>query len=72
MDGSGARSVGQLHRVEAMVHPQNTASVALLERLGFIAEGTLREAGFWNGQRHDLMVLGLLTQAWPEHSLKNR
>ena len=61
-----------LHRVEALVHPQNTASVALLKRLGFIAEGKLREAGYWNGQRHDLMVLGLLTQAWPEHSLKNR
>ena len=54
----------QLHRVEAMVHPQNTASLALLERLGFKAEGTLREAGFWNGQRQDLVVLGLLVQEW--------
>ncbi|WP_455929204.1 GNAT family N-acetyltransferase [Pseudomonas fluorescens] len=53
----------QLHRVEALVHPQNNASHALLERLGFKAEGTLREAGFWNGQRHDLRVLGLLAQA---------
>ncbi|MCF5143688.1 GNAT family N-acetyltransferase [Pseudomonas sp. PA-6-1D] len=52
----------QLHRVEALVHPQNTASVALLKRLGFKTEGTLRDAGFWNGQRHDLRVLGLLAQ----------
>ncbi|KAF2406857.1 Acetyltransferase (GNAT) domain-containing protein [Pseudomonas antarctica] len=53
-----------LHRVEAMVHPHNAASQALLERLGFKAEGTLREAGFWNGQRHDLVVLGLLAREW--------
>ena len=52
----------QLHRVEAMVHPHNTASLALLERLGFNTEGILREAGFWNGQRHDLVVLGLLAE----------
>lgn len=52
----------QLHRVEALVHPQNTASLALLKRLGFKTEGTLRDAGFWNGQRHDLRVLGLLAQ----------
>ncbi|MFL1501749.1 GNAT family N-acetyltransferase [Pseudomonas sp. O64] len=54
----------QLHRIEAWVHPHNTASLALLQRLGFKAEGTLREAGFWNGQRHDLVVLGLLVQEW--------
>ncbi|WLH92266.1 GNAT family N-acetyltransferase [Pseudomonas sp. FP453] len=54
----------KLHRVEAWVHPQNTASLQLLARLGFQAEGTLREAGFWNGQRHDLGVLGLLNQEW--------
>ena len=54
----------QLHRVEAWVHPQNTASLKLLERLGFKAEGTLRDAGFWNGQRHDLDVLGLLSHEW--------
>ncbi|HCT04866.1 MAG TPA: GNAT family N-acetyltransferase [Pseudomonas sp.] len=54
----------QLHRVEALVHPQNIASRALLEGQGFTLEGTLRQAGFWQGQRHDLMVLGLLEQEW--------
>jgi [ribosomal protein S5]-alanine N-acetyltransferase len=24
----------------------------------------LRDAGFWNGQRHDLDVLGLLSHEW--------
>ena len=56
----------QLHRVEALVHPQNSASLRLLERLGFKSEGTLRESGFWGGQRHDLQVLGLLGQEWPD------
>ncbi len=54
----------QLHRVEALVHPQNTASLTLLTHLGFKTEGSLREAGFWNGQRHDLEVLGLLAREW--------
>ncbi|UII73388.1 GNAT family N-acetyltransferase [Pseudomonas sp. HN11] len=58
-----------LQRVEALVHPLNHASRALLERLGFKSEGTLREAGFWNGQRHDLEVLGLLAWEWPDRSV---
>lgn len=53
-----------LHRVDAWVHPQNTASHALLQRLGFKIEGTLREAAFWSGQRHDLAMLGLLAREW--------
>ncbi|TFY91523.1 N-acetyltransferase [Pseudomonas nabeulensis] len=53
-----------LHRVEALVHPHNNASLRLLERLGFKFEGTLREAGCWGGQRHDLKVLGLLGREW--------
>ncbi|WP_439862688.1 GNAT family N-acetyltransferase [Pseudomonas antarctica] len=54
----------QLHRIEALVHPKNAASHALLERLSFKIEGTLREAAFWNGGRHDLRVLGLLAREW--------
>ena len=49
-----------LERIEAQVHPHNAPSLALLERLGFAREGLLREAGFWLGQRRDLVQLGLL------------
>lgn len=49
-----------LHRVEAHVHAQNTASWRLLARLGFHLEGTAREAGFWNHRYHDLQRWGLL------------
>lgn len=53
-----------LRRVEAQVHPQNTASLKLLARLGFATEGLLREAGFWGGQAEDLVALGLLGREW--------
>ncbi len=50
----------QLERVDATVHPDNAPSIALLERLGFVREGLLRQAGRWGGARHDLLVFGLL------------
>lgn len=54
-----------LHRVEAMVHPDNAASLALLARLGFVQEGRLREVARWNGEHHDMLQLGLLRREWP-------
>ncbi|RON40799.1 GNAT family N-acetyltransferase [Pseudomonas frederiksbergensis] len=50
----------QLHRIEATVHPQNQACLKLLERLGFVQEGRLRQAGFWLGEHQDLLQLSLL------------
>ena len=50
----------ELERIEAQVHPLNTPSLALLKRLGFVEEGLLREAGYWLGERRDLVQLGLL------------
>jgi [ribosomal protein S5]-alanine N-acetyltransferase len=56
-----------VHRVEAMVHPDNTPSLRLVERLGFRPEGgPLRD--FWRvGDRFEsVMVYGLLRgeEAW--------
>ena len=50
----------KLHRVEALIHPDNRASFRLAERLGFQIEGTLREVAFWNNTHHDMLQLGLL------------
>jgi ribosomal-protein-alanine N-acetyltransferase len=50
----------ELHRVEAQIHPENAASIKLAHNLGFVQEGHLREAGFWGGQHHDLLLFALL------------
>src|SRR5690606_20120061 len=49
-----------LHRVEADTHPDNAASLRLLERLGFRREGHLRERWFTFGAWSDSVLLGLL------------
>ncbi|GAB7126637.1 GNAT family protein [Silvimonas sp. JCM 19000] len=50
----------ELNRVEAQIHPANAASIRLVEKLGFVREGLLRQAGYWNGQYQDLVQFGLL------------
>lgn len=50
----------QLRRVEADADPRNTASCRLLERLGFIREGLLRERWHVNGETCDTTFYGLL------------
>jgi RimJ/RimL family protein N-acetyltransferase len=49
-----------VHRVEADVHPDNEASLRLLERLGFRREGYLRTRWWVGGAPSDSVVLGLL------------
>lgn len=49
-----------LHRVEADVHPENEASLRLLESLGFVREGLLRERWCTFGAWEDSVLLGLL------------
>ncbi|HUB88522.1 MAG TPA: GNAT family protein [Dyella sp.] len=54
-----------LNRVEAQVHPDNAASLRLLRALGFVQEGHMREAGFWLGEHHDLLLFALLRREYP-------
>lgn len=51
-----------LNRAEADVTPDNTASVRLLEKLGFEEEGLLRQRGYWKGEYHDLRFFSLLRE----------
>ncbi len=60
----GFRDVQQLNRIEAQVHPDNLASLALLEALGFLREGRQQEAGYWAGRHHDLLQYALLNTRW--------
>jgi ribosomal-protein-alanine N-acetyltransferase len=50
----------ELHRIEAMVETDNTASCSLLEKTGFQKEGILRDYEIKNGKRISLVVYSLL------------
>lgn len=50
----------RLHRVEADVTAGNTASAALLRKLGFQHEGTWRDRVYGRGRFHDLWQFSLL------------
>lgn len=54
----------QLHRIGAVVYPENTASLHLLEKLGFLKEGLLRDYLFQNDHFHDTYILSLLKSDW--------
>ena len=53
-----------LHRLQALIHPENAASRRLVERLGFRAEGVLRDAQLVSGTRRDAVLYGLLAPEW--------
>lgn len=56
----------ELHRVEIRCAAGNLRSAAIAKRLGFMLEGTQREAQFVGGRYHDLLVFGMLRQDWTE------
>jgi [ribosomal protein S5]-alanine N-acetyltransferase len=60
-----AFSTMRLNRLEADVDPRNTPSLRLLERLGFVREGTLRERWRVNGEVQDSALFGLLAADFP-------
>jgi [ribosomal protein S5]-alanine N-acetyltransferase len=54
-----------LNRVQAEADTRNVASARVLEKLGFVREGTLREDCVVNGEVSDSWVYGLLRREWP-------
>ena len=54
----------RLHRIEAEVFEGNEASRNLLTRLGFVHEGTARDARFTGGAFEDAHQYGLLAHEW--------
>ena len=55
-----------MHRLEWRCRSDNTASIAVAERLGMTRDGVLRDQYFYQGVRHDTEVWSLLgTDRWP-------
>ena len=56
-----------LNRIDAVVMPENLASIKLLEKLGFHNEGLLREYENWGSKGFaDLYMLSLLKKTWTQ------
>ncbi|MFF4448204.1 GNAT family N-acetyltransferase [Streptomyces sp. NPDC001502] len=53
-----------LHRISAAIGPENTASVALVEKLGFVREGVLRDHVHTNGAWRDSILYSVLVDEW--------
>jgi [ribosomal protein S5]-alanine N-acetyltransferase len=53
-----------LNRVQSDTDTRNTASARVLEKLGFVREGMLRENCIVNGEVSDSWVYGLLRREW--------
>ncbi len=53
-----------LHKVAGECDARNTASAALLSRLGFTREGLLRKQTLLKGEWTDDLIFGLLAEEW--------
>lgn len=61
----GFRTLG-VNRIEAEVMPGNHASEKVLEKLGFVKEGLLRDWMLWNGKHYDMTMFSLLSKDFQE------
>jgi len=57
-----------LHRVYATVHPENAASIRVLEKVGMSYEGRLREDTVYDGNYGDSLVYSILEQEWMQNN----
>jgi ribosomal-protein-alanine N-acetyltransferase len=57
-----------LHRVSAAIGPDNSASIAVVKRLGFAHEGRLRDHVFTNGAWRDSELYSVLAPEWTRSS----
>jgi ribosomal-protein-alanine N-acetyltransferase len=53
-----------LNRIEATVMAGNARSERVLEKLGFVREGLLRQYKYARGEFRDYAIFGLLRESW--------
>ena len=53
-----------LHRIEAIIHPDNVGSRRVAEKAGFQREGTMRERTLMRGAYQDMVLYALLVDEW--------
>ncbi|WP_148587797.1 GNAT family N-acetyltransferase [Streptomyces sp. WAC01526] len=53
-----------LHRVQLEVYDYNPRARRAYEKCGFEVEGRMREALFWDGAWHDVLVMAVLRTGW--------
>jgi RimJ/RimL family protein N-acetyltransferase len=61
--GYAFEAVG-VHRIGLEVYDVNPRARHVYEKLGFVREGTMRDALRWDGQWVDAHVMGLLDRDW--------
>jgi len=54
----------ELNRIEATVSSENYASARVLEKVGFVKEGTLRQHTFRDDRYHDVDTFSFLKKDW--------
>ena len=59
-----AFETAKLHRVSLEVFEFNTRARRAYEKCGFVAEGVLRDALLWDGDRHDVIAMSVLAPDW--------
>ncbi|OGO65815.1 MAG: hypothetical protein A2030_05000 [Chloroflexi bacterium RBG_19FT_COMBO_50_10] len=57
-----------VHRIVALCHADNTASVRVMEKLGMRQDGRLREARWLRGEWWDEYVYAILEREWKNNS----
>jgi RimJ/RimL family protein N-acetyltransferase len=53
-----------MHRIEATSHPDNVASIRVLEKIGMSLEGRIRDHLFVRGGWRDSLVFSILEPEW--------
>jgi ribosomal-protein-alanine N-acetyltransferase len=57
-----------LHRIEAIIHPENVASLRVAEKAGFKREGTMRGRTLIRGAYSDMVLYSSLSDEWRPRS----